>query len=100
MTQQLSQFATQVDESLTYLEIILGIIVDTLRILSHIQLAAQFALGAVGHKGRIRGEVECKYPPLFLLFLGCQSCRLASSIGKAIKLSLVGNMQCKGLVLL
>ena len=53
MPQQLSQFATKVYQPLTYLEVVFRIFVNTLRILCHIELLAQFALSAIGHERRI-----------------------------------------------
>ena len=53
MAQELCQFATQIDEPLTDLQVVLRIVVDALRILGHIHLPAQVATGAVGHEGRV-----------------------------------------------
>ncbi len=53
MAQKLCQFATQIDQALTDLEVVLRIFMDALRILSHIHLLTQVATGAVGHKGGI-----------------------------------------------
>ena len=53
MAQELCQFATQIDQALADLKVVLRILVDTLRILGHIHLLTQVATGAVGHKGGI-----------------------------------------------
>ena len=53
MAQKLCQFATQIDQTFTDLEVVLRILMDALRILGHIHLLTQVATGAVGHKGGI-----------------------------------------------
>ena len=84
--QQLSQFSTQVDESLTDLDIILGVIVDTLRILRHIELTAQFALGAIGHEREVTGEVEGEHPPFQIHLLRRQGSSLTGGIRQTVEL--------------
>ena len=100
MPQQLSQFTPQVNQALTDLDIVFRILVDTLRILRHIQLATQFALRAVSHERRVTGEVERKHPALLLLLLRSQGSSLTSRVGQTVELSLICDMQRKGLVLL
>ena len=53
MPQELGQFTTQVNDPLAYLKVVLRIIMDTLGILGHVQLATKLALGAVGHEGQV-----------------------------------------------
>ena len=100
MSQQLRQFTTQVDEPFAYLKIVLSIVVRTLGILRHIHLTAQVALGAVSHKRRIRGEVECEHPAFLLLLLRSKSRCLTGCLRQSIKLSLIRDMQSEGFILL
>ena len=98
--QQLGNLTTQVDDALTYLEIIAIVVVNALSILGHIHLLAQLALGAVGHERRIRWEVESEHPTFFPLCLGFGSSSLDRCIGQAFELSLISDMQGIGFVLL
>ena len=100
MSKKLSQFAAQVYKPFTNLDIILRIVVDTLRILRHIHLTTEFTLGAVCHKRRIRGKVEREYPAILLLFLRCKSSSLTSCFRQTVKLGFIRNMQSESLILL
>ena len=53
VSQQLSQFPSEIDQTFTDLKIVFAIVVDTLRILGHVHLTAQFTLCRIGHKGRV-----------------------------------------------
>ena len=98
--QQLCQFTTQVDQSFADFEVILRIVMNTLRILRHIHLATEFALCRVSHERRIAGEVECKHPPFLALLLRFVGSRLASGLWQSVQLGLIRNVQGKCLVLL
>ena len=100
MAEKLSQFATHIDEPLTDLKVVLGIVVDTLGILGHIHLPAQLATGAVGHERRVGREVEREDPAFESLFLGRHGSSLASGLGQTFEVGLIGNMQGERLVLL
>ena len=62
VAEQLCNLAAQVDQALANLNIVVLVVVDALRVVGHIHLAAQFALRAVGHKGRIAGSIEGENP--------------------------------------
>ena len=100
VTQQLCQFATEVDQALTNVEVVLAIIVDTLRVLGHIHLTAQVALRGIGHEGRVRGEVEGEHPTLLVHLLGRQGCCLTGCRRQTVELRLIGDMKREGFVLL
>ena len=70
MTQQLGHLTTEVDQPLADLEIVLRIVMDALRVLRHIELTAQLTLGAIGHEGRVAGEIKRKDPSFLLLLTG------------------------------
>ena len=72
----------------------------THRIASHIHLLAQFSLCRVGHEGRVAGEIQCEYPSLQSLLLGCQGCCFAGCLRESVELCLVGDVQLEGLILL
>ena len=73
---------------------------NTLCVLGHIHLATKFATGAIGHEGRIRGEVEREHPTLLALCLSLGGSSLASRIGQSVEIGLVCDMQGIGLVFL
>ena len=99
ISQQLGNLATQVDESLTYLEVVLAIIVCTLGITSHIHLFTKLTLCRVGHKGRVAGHVEGEYPSLFTLFLCSECCCFSCCLWQTIQLCFIGDVQLESLIL-
>ena len=98
--QQLCYLTTEIDQTLADLEVVLRIVMDALGILRHIELTAEFALRAIGHERRIRGEVEGEDPAFLLLFLCCQSGSFTGSLRQTVELCLVCDMQGEGLILL
>ena len=100
MPQQLCQLPPEIDESFADFDIILRIIMRTLRILRHVQLLPKFTIGGISHKRRITGEIECKDPALLFLLFRSQGSSFASSIGQSLQLRFVGNMKCIGFIFL
>ena len=100
VAQQLSHLTAQIYEPLADIEIILRIVVDTLRVLGHIHLPTKLPLSAIGHKGRIAGKVECEHPTVEMLLFGSEGCSLARRLRQSVELSLVGNVQRESLILL
>ena len=98
--QQLCQLASQVDESLAYLEVVGIVVVYALGIASHIHLLAELALCRVSHEGREDRKVEGEDPSFLLLFLGILLGCSNGSLGQSVELSLVGDMQLEGFVFL
>ena len=99
VTQQLSHLTAQVDEPLTDIQIVLRIVVDTLRVFGHIHLPTELTLGAISHKRRIAGEIEREHPTVEILLFGCQSRSLTRRLRQSVELSLIGNMQRESLIL-
>ena len=98
--QQLCQLASQVDESLAYLEVVGIVVVYALGIAGHVHLLAELALCRVSHEGREDREVEGEDPSFLLLFLGILLGCSNGSLGQSVELSLVGDMQLEGFVFL
>ena len=98
--QQLCYLPAQVHQSLANLQVVVLVLMNTLRIIRHIHLAAQFTLRAVGHKGRIRRRVEREHPTFQSALAGLHSGSLTCRVGQSVELCLVGDMQGEGFVLL
>ena len=64
IAQQLGNLATQIDESLANLKIVLRIVVRTDGVTRHVHLLSQFPLGRIRHEGRIRRHIQCESPTL------------------------------------
>ena len=90
VAQKLGYLSAQIDESLAYFEVVLTVVVSSLGVACHIQLLAQFALGAVGHERREAGIVESEKPSFLVGLLGSKSGSLASCFGQTVELCLVG----------
>ena len=100
VAQKLGYLAAQIDEALAYFKIVLAVVVRSLGVACHIQLLAQFALGAVGHERREAGIVECEEPSLLVSLFGCKGGSLAGRFRQTVELLLVSNVECESLVLL
>ena len=108
ITQQLGDFATQVDETLANGEVVLAIVMGTHGVACHIHLLAQIPLCGVRHKRQVGRRVEGKEPALLAVAIGIldmsflprQGCCLTGGIGEPVKLSLVSDFECVGLVFL
>ena len=99
-SQQLCYLAAQVHQSLADVQVVGIIVVYALRVLRHIHLPAQFTLRAVGHKRRVRGEVEGEHPSVQLPLSGLQSGGVNSRLWQAVQLLLVRDVQHEGFVFL
>ena len=97
--QLLRHFAPQIDDTLTDLEIVLGIVVNTYRVPGHVHLLAEITLRTVGHERTIAGGIEGKYPSIHFSLLSCQGCCLTSCFRQTVQLFLIGDMQDERLVL-
>ena len=91
--QQLGNLPTQVDETLTDLEVVLRIVMDSLRVVRHIHLTAQLTLGAIGHKRRVRGGVEGEHPTILLSLPGLQGSGIDGRLWQSVQLFLIGDME-------
>ena len=98
-TQQLSHFAPQIDDTLTDLKVVLGIVVNTYRVPGHVHLLAEITLRTVGHERTIAGGIESKYPSIHFSLLSCQGCCLTSCFRQTVQLFLISDMQDERLVL-
>ena len=63
ITQQLGYLATQINQPLANLDVVLRVVVCADGVACHIQLLAQLPLCRVSHEGRERGIVQCERHP-------------------------------------
>ena len=69
-------------------------------IAGHIHLAAQFPLRRIGHERLIAGIVQRKHPTFEITLTGSLCSSLAGRFGQSVELSLIGQVQRIGLLLL
>ena len=100
IAKELCQLATQIDEPLTNLEVVLAVVMNTLRVLRHIHLLTKLAAGGISHERRHRRMVESEHPAFLLAFAGSKSSSLAGCLGKSVEVLFVGDMQLEGFVFL